>query len=98
MESIPHLTIHQLESFFPIGESEKELIFNNFGRVILRLEKCFASNPNKYYSRDGETYFNPFHSGQYCIFLYFLSNEVWKAGNMLLADKIYYLNPLAELN
>lgn len=26
MESIPHLTIHQLESFFPIGESEKELI------------------------------------------------------------------------
>ena len=54
----------------------------------------FSSNPNKYYSRDGETYFNPFHSGQYCIYLYFLSNEVWKAGNDLLADKIYYLNKI----
>lgn len=64
------------------------------GGVIQRLEKCFAPNPNKYYSRDGETYFNPFHSGQYCIYLYFLSNEVWKAGNSLLADKIYYLNKI----
>lgn len=34
MESIPYLTIHQLESFFPIGESEKELIFNMLGGNI----------------------------------------------------------------
>ena len=51
-------------------------------------------NPNKYYSRDNETYFNVFHSGQYCIYLYYLSNEVWKLGNSLLADKIYYLNKI----
>lgn len=61
-----------------------------------RIEKCFAPNPNKYYSRDGETYFNPFHSGQYSIYLYFLSNEVWKAGNSLLADKIYYLSDIGH--
>lgn len=57
-----------------------------------RLDDCFSPNPNKYYHREGQTYFNPFHSGQYNIFLYFVSNEIWKVGNSLLADKVYYLN------
>jgi serine O-acetyltransferase len=60
--------------------------------VIGRLDRCFEPNPNKYYHRNGQTYFNPFHSGQYNIFLYIISNEVWKNGNTQLADKIYYLN------
>lgn len=92
IESIPLLTTHQLNSLFFMNENEKQLINSLAGGVVERLEKCFAPNPNKYYSSNGETYFNPFHSGQYCIYLYFLSNEVWKKGNNLLADKIYYLN------
>ena len=28
MKSIPHLTIHQLESFFPLEEHERELIIS----------------------------------------------------------------------
>ena len=39
-------------------------------------------------------FFNPFHSGQYCIYLYYLSNEVWKYGDSILADKVYYLNKI----
>ena len=31
MESIPHLTIHQLEAFFPLDESERELIISMVG-------------------------------------------------------------------
>lgn len=93
-EEITSLTIHQLNSFFPISNEEQNLICSLINRVLHRIEMNFSSNPNKYYSRDGETYFNPFHSGQYCIYLYFLSNEVWKAGNDLLADKIYYLNKI----
>lgn len=93
-EEITSLTIHQLNSFFPILNEEQNLICSLINRVLHRIEMNFSSNPNKYYSRDGETYFNPFHSGQYCIYLYFLSNEVWKAGNDLLADKIYYLNKI----
>lgn len=54
---------------------------------------CFESNPNKYYHKNGEVFFNPFHSAQYTIFLYLMSREVFKIGkNSLLADKIYYLN------
>lgn len=94
LEEIPDLVNRQVGNFFPINDENKSLVKSLMGGVIKRLEKCFAPNPNKYYSRDGETYFNPFHSGQYCIFLYFLSNEVWKAGNSLLADKIYYLNKI----
>ena len=61
---------------------------------MCRLENNFSKNSNKYYSCDNEIYFNPFHSGQYCIYLYYLSNEIWKAGNSILADKIYYLNKI----
>lgn len=96
--AIPHddikkLLFNQL-SFFAIDEDERRCVNASWGGVFVRLEKCFTQNPNKYYHRNGETYFNPFHSGQYCIFLYLMSNEVWKQGNSLLADKIYYLNKM----
>lgn len=42
------------------------------GGVISRCEYCFSRTKNKYYSCDGETYFNPYQSAQYTIFLYFL--------------------------
>lgn len=91
-EEIQKIVCKQLDNFFLINKEEEAQILFVWQRVMDRVEKCFRPSPNKYYSRDGETYFNPFHSGQYCIFLYFLSNEIWKAGNSLLADKIYYLN------
>lgn len=69
------------------------LIDVNWGGVIEKLDYCFSRNTNKYYSRNGITYFNPYHSGQYSIFLYFMSRTVFLSGeNNLLADKIYYLN------
>lgn len=36
----------------------------------------------------------PFHAGQYTIFLYFYSREVFLSGSSLLADKIYFLNKI----
>jgi len=63
-------------------------------RVLQRVEKCFDGTSNKYYHRDGEVYFNPFHSGQYCIYLYWLSRTMYESANSFLADKIYYLNKI----
>ena len=83
----------QLDGFFGCSPEERLLMESVVtGPVMERLERCFAPNPNKYYHREGQTWFNPFHSGQYNVFLYFVSNEIWKAGNSLLADKVYYLN------
>ncbi|MFW0755453.1 hypothetical protein ACN1C3_11995 [Pseudomonas sp. H11T01] len=44
--------------------------------------------------KDGRVFFSLYHSGQYCIFLYFLSRQVFldNPENPVLADKIYYLN------
>lgn len=90
---ILELVKRQLNNLFGLDEDESMLIDVNWGGVLLKLSECFSRTPNKYYSRDGETYFNPFHSAQYTIFLYFLSREIFEVShNSILADKIYYLN------
>lgn len=95
---IESLLIRQLDNMFGLGEEEKNEVRKAMEGGGKRLERCFEKNPNKYYHRDGETFFNPFQSAQYNIFLYFMSNEIWKAGNSLLADKIYYLNKTLNAN
>ena len=62
--------------------------------AIQRCVTCFAAVSNKYYQLDGRPCFHPFHSGQYSIFLYYLSNSIWALGTLhrSLADRVYYLN------
>jgi len=69
--------------------------------VIVKLERNFSHNPNKYYHREingkEEAYFNPFHSGQWTVFLYYMSYTIAHSEDgghdaSILADKIYYLN------
>lgn len=86
--------IRQLESHWEINRSEKRLINEKIGGVILRCEHCFRKTPNKYYSLNGEPIFNHLQSAQYTIFLYFFSNTLSEIGNKILADKIYYLNKI----
>ncbi|MCL5267421.1 MAG: transferase [Bacteroidetes bacterium] len=63
--------------------------------VLEKLNLCFSYNTNKYFQEEGGTYFNFYHSDQYAIFLYYLSNRVFgKFGNRELADKLYYLNKI----
>ncbi len=89
-----YMTVHQMQNFFPVSDEESLLMTQNIERVMQRVEKCFDGTTNKYYHRDGEVYFNPFHSGQYCIYLYWFSRTIFEAGNSFLADKIYYLNKI----
>ena len=87
------LISHQLSNMFMLSEGERNLLIEVWPDVKKKLEYCFSKNPNKYYSNQGETYFNPYQSAQYTIFLYFMSRIVWvKTRNSILADKIYYLN------
>ena len=89
-----YMTTHQLRNFFPVSEEESLLMTQIMDRVLQRVEKCFDGTTNKYYHRDGKVYFNPFHSSQYCIYLYWLSRTVYESANSFLADKIYYLNKI----
>ncbi|RUT70537.1 transferase [Flavobacterium cupreum] len=79
---------------FKLTDREKNIIINSFGETKSRTEFCFVNTNNKYYSKNGLAFFNPFHSGQWCIFLYYLSNTIFKSSvnNRTICDKIYYLN------
>lgn len=81
-------------SFFLVSDGEMSLIKTAYPEATERVSHCFAANTNKYYHKDGEVYFNPFHSVQWMIFLYFLSNTLYKKNpsDSKLCDKIYYLN------
>lgn len=87
----------QLSGFFPVSDAELRLITEVMPDVLARVEKCFAQVNNKYFHRDGRIYFSPFHSGQWLIFLYYLSNTIStriEHPDKPLADKIYYLNKI----
>ncbi len=89
------LVSRQLRNLFCLrAGKEKALLEAGIGAALEQCEHCFARTPNKYYSRDGEPYFNPFHSGQYSIFLYFLSRSIFlqAPAARTLADRVYCLN------
>lgn len=86
------LLCKQIDNIFTLKSEDLILINLILPQVLKRCEYCFSFSKNKYYSRDENVYFHPFHSGQYSIFLYYFSNEAWKRGNSLIADKVYYLN------
>lgn len=89
-EQLSELVAGQLRNFFGLDENIE--MADWVEKALEKAEYCFTFSRNKYYRKDNEVYFNPFHSGQYCIFLYWLSNILSKSGEKALADKVYYLN------
>lgn len=85
----------QLSNFLTFDyETELNELTISILNTLEKIETNFAYNKNKYYSKEGKIFFNPFHSGQYSIFLYYLSNDLWKQNKSFLADKVYYLNKI----
>mgnify|MGYP003956608627 CR=1 FL=1 len=86
---------YQIHNLFKITNSEKITISKNINNVLSRIEFCLSKSKNKYCKKNNKTFFNPFHSGQYSIFLYYFSNSIYntyKESQIGLANKIYYLN------
>jgi serine O-acetyltransferase len=79
----------QLKSHFPGTElREKNEIERALPKVLDRVRECFKAV--KMWSNNS---LNVLHSSQYTIFLYFLSNELWKSGaKVSICEKIFYLN------
>jgi serine O-acetyltransferase len=89
------LVIRQIDNLFGLGRGqEREVLVAGIDTALKRSEFCFSHVTNKYYNRNGEAYFNPFHSGQYAIFLYYLSNSIFSIAPdaRTLADRVYFLN------
>lgn len=90
---LKELIFRQL-SFFMYNEVNKACIDTLLKKALERTEKCFSKITNKYFNDGNIIRFNPFHSGQYAIFLYYLSNSAFEGGNKELAEKSYYLNKM----
>lgn len=96
-EQILELLYHQLGNFFFLSKEERQDIAEVMDVVLERCRINFQSSDNKYYIANGGGY-NPFHSVMNMIFLYYMSNELYKRGKSSeLCDKIYYLNKIMNI-
>lgn len=93
-EQILELLYHQLDNFFFLSETERQDIAEVIDSVLERCRINFQASDNKYFMANGGGY-NPFHSVMNMIFLYYMSNELYKKGKSSeLCDKVYYLNKI----
>lgn len=78
----------QIQHRFPGSPSYDAVIERYLPATLERLETCIDAvlfwTPST---------FNPLHSSQYCIFLYYLSNTIWKSENdRRICDRLFGLN------
>ena len=84
----------QLEHFFP----DKIAFKGNdvdvaFDIALDRMEYCCKQIKFRHFCVNGEVDFRHTYSDQYCMFLYFLSNSLWKhSQNKNLSDRLVLLN------
>ena len=94
------LTCHQLDAIFPLTIWEREIIDSVIDEVLHRCEVCFEASTDRYYSKEGQTYFNILHADQHAVYLYFLSNSIYKRfpEHLALAEKVFRLNKMFNAN
>lgn len=87
--------INQLDHFFPdkVKWKQETLFDRALGEALERSEYCFQFVALDAYHKNGTTYFSHLHADQYTVFLWYLSNAVWKIfQDHQLASKFFYLN------
>jgi serine O-acetyltransferase len=82
-------TTRQLENFFPDGKpAERKVIAANMAETLGRLRTCI-----NHVRAWPENVFDHLHSSQYCTYLYFLANTIWRnTDDRGLATRLFLLN------
>jgi serine O-acetyltransferase len=93
-DDLAEYTAAQLNNLFPDRSPASRVLLLPFVRAALeRVEFCFRHVALRGYSESGEARFDPLHADQYCAYLYFLSNTVYRNdGDPRLAAKLFGLN------
>lgn len=84
---------HQISSNWG-GYITSEINNNVINLALSRSEECYSKSKSKYFRNGNEIEFHIENSIQYSIFLYYLSNSLYKSGNMDSASYVYYLNKI----
>lgn len=80
--------LRQLEHFFPDGRDERPVVLRHLDEALERLQYCIDGVAMWPVGR-----FDPLHSTQYAIFLYYLSNTIWRNEAQTRAPtKLFLLN------
>jgi serine O-acetyltransferase len=82
-------TVSQISHFFPDGKDDVRIaIETHCDEALDRIHRCI--NAVRMWREDE---FNYLHSSQYCIYLYFLSNSIWRGTkNNVACTKLFLLN------
>lgn len=83
----------QLNNLFFLEEYEEVILDKPIETASEKSINNFSHQNNKYFWSEDKVVFNPYHSGQYAIFLYYLSNILMDVDRSL-ADRVYYLNKM----
>ncbi len=90
-EELVEYTCRQLEHFFPDGRVvDRNVVARNLPDTLIRLAHCI-----KHVRMWTPERFDHLHSTQYCLYLYYLSNTVWRnTGETELPTRLFLLNKL----
>src|ERR1700686_3100303 len=83
----------QLNNFFPDGRTVDARDLKQYIDLAAdRMDYCFKHSSFSRYFQDGSTRFNHLYSDHYVVFLWLLSNSLWKErGETTICDKLYCL-------
>lgn len=84
----------QLNRFYPDKKPAKRAeIARRLPRVLERVDHCFSKVRDRYFAAGAQAAFNHLHADQYAMFLYFLSNTLYReGGDESLCSKLFLLN------
>lgn len=93
-DQLLNYVVSQVNYHFPDGN---EMLVKDISEVIDqtldRVEYCFSKINNKYFFNGVQSNFNHLNGDQYCMFLYLLSNTMYRNGlDVANCSKIYLLN------
>ena len=94
--ALTDLVLKQSENMYGLSSEDKDLLETAVPKALDATASCFESIRAKYYRNDdGAVLFNPYHTCQYSVFLYWLARTAWcltPASD--LANILYSLNKL----
>ena len=89
-------TSSQLNFYFPDNNPvDSNLIGDVIDSVLERVKYCFSFVNNKYFFDGKDVIFNHLNTDQYSMYLYILSNEMFKVRmDAKYCEKVFYLNKI----
>jgi serine O-acetyltransferase len=94
ISDLPGYLSRQLNALFPHPDVQDPTFLQHaIAKAIPRIANCFSQVNSTTYNNNGFPTFDIFHSDQYAMFLWFVSNEVFaEAGPHSLAQRLFCLN------